>query len=568
MSLGLQHLLIAPIVLPLLTGAALLMVGDRHRGLRSRLNLVSTLLLWGVTVALLVFADQGGEAWTRGGHLGPTGASTAAVAVYLPGNWPVPIGIALAMDRLSALMLVLTSTLGLATAVYASARWDRGGAHFHSMFQFQLMGLCGAFLTADLFNLFVFFEVLLAASYGLVLHGTGEARVRAGLHYVVVNLAGASLFLIGVSLVYAVTGTLNIADISQRIPSVAEADRGLLQTGIALLGVVFLVKAAAWPVNFWLQPTYSSAAAPVAALFAIMTKVGIYAILRLGSLWIGPETEGAAVNFREHWLTTVGLVTVIFAILGVLGSRGLGRLASFLIILSSGTLMAAIGLNQAQVTSGALFYLANSTLAGAAFFMLIEMIERSRAPGENHPADWFLPHEIDQGDDPLDADVEIIGRPIEAATAFLGLAFILCGLLLAGLPPISGFFAKLSLLTGVISPGSLRAGMDSILPGNAAWWLFGLTLASGLAGAIAFTRAGVGLFWATSSRPAPVLRLPEVAPVIWLLLISLALTVFGGEVTRYLQEASVTLDQPEVYREAVMRSQPMNVFKAEGGYHP
>jgi multicomponent K+:H+ antiporter subunit D len=143
------------------------------------------------------------------------------------------------------------------------------------------MGLYGAFLTADLFNLFVFFEVLLAASYGLLLHGSGRARVRRGLHYIAINLFASSLFLIGAAMIYGVTGTLNMADLALKIPLVPEADRGLLHAGAAILAMAFLAKAGMWPLNFWLVPAYSSASAPVAAMFAIMTKVGVYTVLRL-----------------------------------------------------------------------------------------------------------------------------------------------------------------------------------------------------------------------------------------------------------------------------------------------
>ena len=190
----------------------------------------------------------------------------------------------LVLDRLSALMLLLTSVLALPALIFAAAGWDRQGQHFHSLFQFLLMGLNGAFLTGDLFNLFVFFEVLLAASYGLLLHGSGPLRVRASLHYIAINLAASLLFLIGVSLIYGVTGTLNMADLAVKAAEVAEADRPLLRAGAAILGIAFLVKAAMWPLSFWLPIAYMAAAPPVAAMFAIMSKVGVYAVLRVGSV--------------------------------------------------------------------------------------------------------------------------------------------------------------------------------------------------------------------------------------------------------------------------------------------
>ncbi|RUZ66634.1 cation:proton antiporter, partial [Mesorhizobium sp. M7A.F.Ca.US.003.02.2.1] len=217
------HLMIMPIVLPFAAGAVLLLLDERRHVVKAVISIVSALALVVIAIALLRSVDN-------------AFASSATTGVYLLGNWPAPFGIVLVLDRLSALMLVLTSVLALASLAFSLARWHKAGPHFHTLFQFLLMGLNGAFLTGDLFNLFVFFEVLLAASYGLVLHGSGPLRVKAGLHYIAVNLAASSLFLIGVSLIYGVTGTLNMADLAQRIPAVPAADRMLLEAGAAVLG--------------------------------------------------------------------------------------------------------------------------------------------------------------------------------------------------------------------------------------------------------------------------------------------------------------------------------------------
>ena len=190
MTRWLDHLLVLPVVLPLVAGAVMLLIDEQHRILKTAISIGTIIALTGVALALLGLVDAPGS---------------AAVWVYRLGDWPAPFAIVLVADRLSALMLVLTSVLALASMVFSVARWDRAGAHFRAMFQFLLMGLNGAFLTGDLFNLFVWFELLLAASYGLVLHGSGTRRVRAGLHYIAVNLATSLLFLIGVSLIYGVT---------------------------------------------------------------------------------------------------------------------------------------------------------------------------------------------------------------------------------------------------------------------------------------------------------------------------------------------------------------------------
>ena len=287
------HLILVPIALPLLTAGLMLLLREERQRTKVLLNITSTALGLLVAVLLLVQTKSPGLA----GNVG----------VYLPGNWPAPFGIALAVDRLSAMMLVLSSTVALAAAVYSVARWHRAGVHFHPLFQFQLMGLAGAFLTADLFNLFVFFEILLAASYGLLLHGSGRPRVSAGLHYIAINLAASSLFLIGVSMLYGITGTLNMADLAQSITAVAPADRGLLHAAAATLAVAFLIKAAVWPLNFWLVPAYSAATAPVGALFALMTKVGVYSLLRLWTLLFGADAGESAQFVRQAALGGAGV---------------------------------------------------------------------------------------------------------------------------------------------------------------------------------------------------------------------------------------------------------------------
>ena len=304
--------------------------------MKAAINVASTFALVGIAIALLAMSDAASTAGVRRG-------------VYRLGDWPAPFGIVLVVDRLSALMLLLTSILASAAVVFSLARWHRAGAHFHSLFQFLLMGLNGAFLTGDLFNLFVFFELLLAASYGLALHGSGAARVKAGLHYIVVNLAASLLFLIGVSLIYGVSGTLNMADLAARIPDIAAENRALLEAGAGILGVAFLLKAGMWPLCFWLPTTYAAASPPVASIFAIMTKVGAYIVLRLWLLLFG-EDAGASAQFGGEWLLFGGMATVAFGAIGTLASQDMARLAAFSVLVSSGTVLAATGMGQVGVT--------------------------------------------------------------------------------------------------------------------------------------------------------------------------------------------------------------------------
>ncbi len=553
---AMPHLIVAPILVPMGTAILMLLLGDSRRPLKTVLNVLSCVL--GVLMATgLVF-------WVQ--HSG----DVQAVGVYLPANWPVPYGIVLVADRLSAMMVLLTSVLGLAAVLYASARWHKAGVHFHPLFQLQLMGLYGAFLTADLFNLFVFFEIMLTASYGLLLHGSGWARVRSGLHYIAMNLMASTMFLIGVAMLYGVTGTLSFADMAIMVPAIPENDRGLLHAGAAILAVAFLVKAAAWPLNFWLPSAYSSASAPVAALFAVMTKLGAYAVLRVWTL-LFPQDAGVSALYGGPVLVGLGLLTLAFGIVGVVATQHLGRMAAFCAILSSGTLLAALGFGAPAVTGGALYYTLGSTLAISAFFLLVELIDRTREVEERplyvgelesedpfaYPVDLMPVRDVNLDDD----EQALIGRAIPAAMAFLGLAFIVCALTIAGLPPMAGFVGKVVMLSALLNPAGFG---DSAPISTAAWLLLALLVIGGLLQVIAMSRAGVRYFWATHDRPVPRLRIIETLPIGALLLLVGALVWQADAVLRYVNATARALHDPKEYIGTVVSTKPVPSPTATG----
>jgi multicomponent K+:H+ antiporter subunit D len=540
----LDHLLVLPVVLPLAAGAVVLLVDERHRILKTAISIGTIVALTGVALALLGLMDAPGS---------------GAVWVYRLGDWPTPFAIVLVADRLAALMLVLTSVLALVSILFSVAGWDRAGAHFHAMFLFLLTGLNGAFLTGDLFNLFVWFELLLAASYGLILHGSGTRRVRAGLHYIAINLATSLLFLIGVSLIYGVTGTLNMADLAIRIPHVSIESRGLLEAGAAVLGIAFLVKAGMWPLSFWLPTAYSAAAPPIAAMFSVMSKLGVYVVLRLWLLLFGADS-GASANFGGDWLTFAGMATIVFGTIGVLASQDIARLASFCVLISSGTVMAAIAMGQAGVTGPALYYLVSSTLAIGALFMLVELLERGREPG----ADMLAVTREAYGDDAeyhLQADE--VGVAIPAVITILGLCFIGCTLVLAGLPPLSGFIAKFAVLTALFGwPGvDLKVGVSALT-----WTLLLLLIFSGLTTLVAMTRAGIRTLWTRDERTVPRVRVVEIAPIVILLLATATLTVRAEPVMRYMQATADSLHAPHGYIQGVL-STPSRALHPRRGAH-
>ena len=538
------HLLIVPILLPMLIAAGMLLLGERFVSTKGLIGMVSCLLNLAVAIALLVAARGDGSA--------------TSVAVYLPGNWPIPFGIALAVDRLTAMMLLMTAIVGLAALLFARAGWDRAGVHFHALLQLQIMGINGAFLTTDLFNLFVFFEIMLTASYGLLLHGTGWSRVRAALHYITINLLASAMFLLGMAVLFGVTGTLSMADMAGKIALVPAHDRGLLHAGAALLAIAFLGKAAIWPLNFWLPPAYSAASPPVAALFTIMTKVGLYSILRLWTLLFPASATGSEL-FGNEVLIWGGLLTLLFASIGMLASQNLGRLAGFSVLASSGTLLAAFGFGNPLLTGGALYYLMSSTLALCALFLVTDLIARSRQEEEKVPVLQFGKEQQMFFHDPSapeaqtnldDSERPLFGQPIPAALAVLGLAFTFCALLIAGLPPLSGFVGKVTMMTALLNPNGMGAAGGSMR--FSAWVLLALFILSGLLATIAYSRAGIRFFWSPRGRPAPQLKVIEVIPIGILLALCLLITVRAGPVLRYTEYTAYHLHAPHAYVDAIM----------------
>jgi multicomponent K+:H+ antiporter subunit D len=521
------HLMVAPILVPMLAAAVMILLAEHRRPLKLMLGVGSALVCLMISLALLARVTVQGP------------------AAYLPGNWPAPFGIALAIDRLSAAMLALTWLLGACALVFGSARWHRAGVHFPALFQLQLMGLSGAFLTADIFNLFVFFEILLAASYGLLLHGSGQPRVRAGLHYVAVNLAASSLFLIGVSMIYGVTGTLNMAELAARLSGASVGNRHLIDAGASLLAVAFLIKAAAWPLNFWLVPAYSAATPPVAAMFAVLTKVGVYALVRMWTLMFA---GGPLSGFGSGGLLAFGLITAALAALGMLASHRVAAQVSWGVIVSAGTLLAALGLGDERVLAGALLYLLASALASSAFFLLTDLVERWQAGATVVDEAPFLSPTLEADDVNLDdEEAPLIGRPFPASIALLGLAYLACALLTVGLPPLGTFIGKLAMLSAALG-SSGRGGTVNVT----SWLFVAVLLGCALLMLIALTRTGIRTFWSSVQREAPRVRAAEGLPLVALLAVSLGLTVAAGPAMAFVRSTARSLHDRREYIEAVL----------------
>ncbi len=436
-----SHWLTAPILIPLFGGIIQVFMGYAPVTLRRTLALITTVLLVCASAVLVMMADDG------------------SYRAYAFGNWQPPFGIVLVLDRLAAMMVLMTSVLALFCHIYSLGGADGQNRQFHTLFLFQLMGLNIAFLTGDLFNLFVAFEVLLIASYGLLLHGGGTVRTVPGLHYVVLNLVGSSIFLISVGMIYSVTGTLNMADLAVKIPQVSAEQLPLVKAGGMMLLVVFGLKAAILPLCFWLPKAYAAATAPVAALFAVMTKVGIYAILRVYTLVFG-DNAGELANLGMDWLFPLALITLAMGVIGAIGAANLRTLIAWQVIISVGTLLAAISLGTEAGISAALFYLLNTTWVVGGLFLVADLVARQRGT-------------VSDG---------IVTAPRMRNRTLLSVLFLLGAVAAAGLPPLSGFFAKLLILMAA-EPGAKMA------------WLWSVLLIGGFLTLVAYSRAGSIVFW-------------------------------------------------------------------------
>ncbi|MDO5368741.1 monovalent cation/H+ antiporter subunit D [Paracoccus sp. (in: a-proteobacteria)] len=531
------HIVVLPILIPLLAGGIMLMYDERQRRLKLAIGILSCVLQLAAAIALV---DRAGGSADMGRNI---------VTLYLLGDWPSPFGIVLVLDRLAAVMLLLSSIVALPALLYAGAGWHRNGQHFSPLFQFLLMGVNGSFLTGDLFNLFVFFEVMLAASYGLLLHGTGRVRVGAGLHYIAVNLVAAMLFLLGVSLIYGATGTLNMADLASRIPRLSEADRPMVHAAAALLSGAFLVKAAMWPLCFWLPNAYGAASPPVAAVFSLLTKVGAYVVIRLGLLLFGAGA-GDSAGFGANVLAAGGMATMIFGALGVLQAQDLGRMTGNLVLVSSGTLLAVVGLAQiyddAPMLTAALYYMIASTIAIAALFLLAEPIGRKEGGIAGLlaiTAEAYADPE-EEIDEPTDE-----GRAIPGATALLGVAFLACVLVVAGLPPLAGFLGKFGMLSGAVE----RA---KVLPGMWGHWAFVvLLIVTGFCALVAMVRWGIQSLWANTEEPP--LPMLEIVPILMLVATVVLLSIQAEPALRYLERTADALTQNQVYIGGVLTAPPV-----------
>ena len=493
-----NNLLTVPVLLPMVGAALTLILGRRPRTQR----FVSILVLIGVVVAAGMLAYQ---------------ADTNGVQSLWMGAWPVGFGIALVADRLSAIMLTVAGIVTLAVLLFSAGqeedevRKETPVSIFHPTFLLMCAGVSNAFLAGDLFNLFVGFEILLFASYVLLTMGGTASRIRAGSIYVVVNLLSSSLFLIALATTYAAVGSVNMAQVAERIPALPDELQSVLQF---MLLVVFAIKAAVFPLSAWLPDSYPTAPAPVTAVFAgLLTKVGVYAILRTQTL-IFPHKP------LTELLLVIALLTMVVGILGAIAQADIKRLLSFTLVSHIGYMMMGIGLATIDGLAGTIYYTAHHITIQAILFLVAGLIQRVG------------------GSSNLD---RLSG--LMTTSPLLAALFIVPGMNLAGIPPFSGFIGKLGLLSA-----GVRAGTPL------AWALVAASVVTSLLTLYAIAKVWNRAFWGTPiaftvepdeaeeesypGRPMPAVM---VTATLGLIAFSLLLTLVAGPFYAYTNNAAAAL---------------------------
>jgi len=502
-------LLPLPIVLPLLA-AGFSVVFARYQRLQRLLSIATLVAVVVIAGILLHSADSDGA------------------AVVQLGGWAAPVGISLVADRLSALLLVVSAAVLLSVLLYAVGQGVADGrrsrvAVFHPCYLVLAAGISMAFLTGDLFNLFVAFEVMLVASYVLITLDGGAEQIRAGMTYVVVSLLASVLFVTAIGLVYAATGTVNMADAAVRLEDAPDGVRLVL--GLILL-VVFGIKAAIFPLFSWLPDSYPTAPSPVTAVFAgLLTKVGVYAILRTQTLLFPDE------QMISNVLLVIAILTMVVGILGALVQDDLKRLLSFTIVSHIGYMLFGLGLASGAGLAGAILYTVHHIVVQTTLFLVAGLIERregtsslARSGGLQHVA-------------PL-----------------LAVLYLLPALSLAGIPPLSGFLAKL---------GLLQAGLDD--GGGLALAAVAAAIATSLLTLYAVGRAWSAIFWGPVVEVVPddnpsdrlvvgTARTPRLMAAAAAAVVAggLAITVIAGPLYGLSARAADDLVTPDRYVQAVL----------------
>ncbi|MEE2001846.1 Na+/H+ antiporter subunit D [Alkalimonas sp. MEB108] len=492
-----EVLVALPIIIPLLLGALSLTVLSNHSAQRW-LGAIGTAVLLICSVWLLLHTREVG------------------IQVLEVGSWPAPFGIVLVSDMLGAIMVVLASITGFATALYSlktvRKRFERFG--YYPLLHLLLAGVNGAFLTGDIFNLYVWFEVLLVASFALLILGGERAQMEGAIKYVTLNLLSSALFLTAIGLTYGLVGTLNMADIAVKMASLE--DQKMVTVIASLFLIAFAIKAAAFPLFFWLPASYHTPQVAVSAIFAgLLTKVGVYALYRVFTLIFTADT-----GFTHEILLWIAIFTMLTGVLGAAAQFEVRRILSFHIISQIGYMILGLALFTPLALIGGVFYIMHHIIVKANLFLVAGLMYRLGGSFElkklgglyrNHPG--------------------------------LAVLFLIPALSLAGVPPLSGFFAKFILI---------KAGVEA-----SAWWAVGIALLVGLLTLFSMIKIWNEAFWKASPEPNPAVPAPTRNGLLYwtiglLAAMTVAIGLFGQPIYLMAEMAAEQLLNPAGYIEAVL----------------
>ncbi|MEI5907796.1 Na+/H+ antiporter subunit D [Bacillus spongiae] len=398
------NLLILPILIPLLTAISL-MFFRKWVGVQKWISLLSTL---GTVIASIILLNT---------------VYTEGIQTVNLGSWTAPFGITLVSDPISALLVTTTSIITLLVLVYSfkSIGESREKFYFYPVVQFLLVGVVGAFTTGDIFNLFVFFEVMLMASYVLLVLGGTQIQLRESIKYILVNVISSALFVVAVAYLYSVVGTLNMAQIGERIAAINQP--GIITVIAVLFLIVFGLKGAIFPLYYWLPGSYFAPPIPVLALFgALLTKVGVYSILRTYTLFFNLDTE-----FTHTLLMGLALLTILVGIVGAIAYWDVKKIIIYNIIIAVGVILFGVSVNNEFSLQGSVYYLIHDMLIKASLFLLIGVMIKISGTSNLRQMGGMLKH-----------------------FPLLGWTFFIATLSLAGIPPFSGFVGKLLIIKGAL----------------------------------------------------------------------------------------------------------------------
>jgi multicomponent Na+:H+ antiporter subunit D len=492
-----SNMIILPIIIPFIVGAVLLLLAKHHR-IQRIISAITVIILLGLAIYLAVVVYQDG------------------IQVVEAGNWPAPFGIVLVADMFATLMLLLTAILAVACLFFAfkTITPKREKFYFYPFYFFLLVGVNGAFLTGDIFNLFVFFEVLLLASYGLIVHGGTKYQLRESFKYVIINVFTSALFVVAVAWLYSVTGTLNMAHISERVAELEQT--GVINTIAMMLFVVFATKGALFPLYFWLPKSYFGPPAAIAALFGgLLTKVGIYAIIRVFTLIFYHD-----IGYTHKIVITIAAgFTMLFGVLGAVSQFDFKRILSYHIISQVGYMVMGLGIFTPLAVAGAIFYIAHHMIVKTALFLFEGATKRVTGV----------------------SNIREMGGLLKTHP-WLAWLFFITAISLAGIPPFSGFFSKFPIILAGFEEGQ--------------YVIAGVALLVGLLTLFSMMKIFSYVFWGKQKHTEEQAKIKIgklLAPIAPLAAITIILG-FGAEpMFQYSLEIAEQIMEPQIYIDSVLK---------------